>query len=206
VFRELSVSLSDVAIAADWVARAVALGAAAVSGVVAITHWAVRRRAIAPFGAWSRGVRRVSDPALRPMERQLVRTGGNPQDATYWFFGLTVILGLVLIALVRWLFAVVFSLQGLAHAGPATWLQVAVDWGFGLMMAALVVRVAAGWFGISPFARWLRPFVQSTEWLLKPMRRIAPATGRIDLSPLLAYAALWLGRTLVGTLLARIIR
>jgi len=42
------------------------------AAVVALTHWAVRRRTIGPFGAWPRFVRRISDPVLLEKSNQLM--------------------------------------------------------------------------------------------------------------------------------------
>jgi YggT family protein len=33
----------------------------------------------------------------------------------------------------------------------------------------------------------MRPFVDLTEWLLAPLRRIVPPLGMIDITPLIAY-------------------
>ena len=52
--------------ALDTVARAIVVVALVYASIVALTHWAVRRRKIGPFGAWPRLVRRLSDPVLLP--------------------------------------------------------------------------------------------------------------------------------------------
>jgi len=36
-----------------------------------------------------------------------------------------------------------------------------------------------------------------TEWLLAPIRRILPATGALDLAPMVAFVALWLVQALL---------
>ena len=69
-------------------------GAAALSGVVAVTNWAVSRGYLQPFGAWPRFVRRASDPLLRPIERKLLGAGGNPQSAPWWLFCIVLFGGL----------------------------------------------------------------------------------------------------------------
>ena len=89
-------TFTAVAAIADLVARSVALGIVALSGVVWLTHWGVRQRRIGPFTPWSKTVRHLSDPVLRPLEKQLVRRGANPQDASLWLLGLSVLVGLVL--------------------------------------------------------------------------------------------------------------
>jgi YggT family protein len=187
--------------ALDTAVRWVVVAALAYATVVALTHWAVRRRTIGPFGAWPRLVRRISDPILLPLERRVVRLGGNPQDAPLWMLGGVIVVGLVLVSLVRWLTGMVFSLAALAGAGPRVWLQIAVGALFSLLMAAILVRVIASWIGISPYARWMRPVMALTDWLIDPIRRLMPPTGMIDLSPMVAWLVLWIARGVVLRLL-----
>lgn len=65
--------------ALDIVARAIVVLALGYASVVALTHWAVRRRKLGPFGFWPRMVRRASDPVLLPLERRVMRAGGSPR-------------------------------------------------------------------------------------------------------------------------------
>jgi len=194
-------SLATVAGYADLAARALALGLVAVAGVIAATHWAVRRRALQPFGSWPRTVRSLSDPMLRPIERRLVRAGGNPQDATYWLLGLAVVVGLLLITAVRWLFGLIQTLVGLGDARPGIWMGLVIGWAFTIVTAALFIRVIASWIGVSPYNRWMRAVHWLTDWLIVPIRRLLPARGLIDWSPLVAYLVLLLLRQLVFSVL-----
>jgi YggT family protein len=189
--------MNDVIGAVDLGVRALALAGVAFAAVIAGTHWAARRRVLRPFGAWSRGVRKISDPVLRPIERRLARRGGNPQDATLWLLGIAVLAGLLLITLARWLTGVLLTLIRLGDASPRTWLAVATDWAFGLVMLALFVRVVGSWLGAGPYTRWMRPFYWLTDWMVNPIRRVLPAVGVFDLSPLVAYLLLLLLRGLV---------
>jgi len=181
----------------ETVVRYVVVTALAYAAVVALTHWAVRRRTIGPFGAWPRFVRRISDPVLLPLERRVIRLGGSPQDAPLWLLGGVIVVGLILVSLVRWLIGMAFGLATLAHAGPRAWLQVAVGALFSLLMAAILVRVIASWVGISPYSRWMRPVMMLTDWLIDPIRRLMPPTGMIDLSPMVAWLILWIARGVV---------
>lgn len=190
-------TIEGVASAADLVARSLALAGAGLAGLVAATHWAVRRRRLNAFGAWPRVVRQLSDPFLKPVERAVVRRGGNPQDGTLWLLGITVLAGLLLVTLVRWAFGMIGSVAALADASPRVWVRAGVSWAFGILSAAIVIRVVGTWFGASPYARWMRPLVVMTEWLIAPIRRIVPPFGPIDVSPILAYFALLLVRGLV---------
>jgi YggT family protein len=194
--------VEDVAASVDLAARALGLAVVAVAGVIALTHWGVRRGRIPAFGTWSKTVRRLSDPVLRPIERNLVRRGGNPQDATLWLFAGAVVLGLLVVSGIRWLVGAIYGLGALGAASPRIWIATAIGWAFTVLIAALFVRVIAGFLGASPFSRWMRAVGSLTEWLLGPIRRIVPPVGMIDLSPLVAYLVLIFARAVVLRLVA----
>jgi YggT family protein len=160
------------------------------ASVVAVTHWLVRSKRLQPFGAWPRLVRRISDPVLHPIERRLLRAGGNPQDGPLWLIGGVVVGGLVLMALSRWLMQYALDLAYVAGAGPRALLYQVVNSVFGVLNIALLVRVFSSWFGVSEYAKWMRPFVWLTDWLLEPIRRRMPMMGAIDFSPIVAYLVL----------------
>jgi YggT family protein len=187
------------AVALDYLARTLVIVALVYASAVALTHWAVRRRRLNPFGAWPRLIRRVSDPVLLPLERRILRAGGSPQDAPFWLVGLVIALGLLLLSLIHWAVGMSFTLAALASAGPRAWLRFLIGGVFTVLMGAIFVRVIASWFGISPYARWMRPIVVLTDWIIEPIRRILPPVGVFDLSPMVAWLVLWVVR---GFLLA----
>ena len=155
--------------------------------VVAVTHGLVRGQKLAAFGWWARAVRRVSDPVVQPIERRLVRAGGNPQHATMWLMALSVVLGLMLLWLYRWLVGTVVGLADMAQGGPRVWIAELVHWAFAVLKIALIVRVIGSWLGATSYTRWMRPFVTLTEWMLAPLRRVIPTMGMLDFTPLVAY-------------------
>jgi len=177
--------------ALDFVVRIVIITALLYTCIVALTSWAVRARHLNPFGPWPRLVRRASDPLLRQVERRVVQTGGNPQDAPLWLIGIVVVGGLVVLSLTRWL---THQFEGLASADSRTWLRMLVGTTFSIIMAALFVRVISSWFGISRYRRWMRPIFVLTDWLVEPVRRILPPVGIVDFSPLVAWLILILLR------------
>src|SRR2546430_15091685 len=63
------------------VARYVVFGLFCVALLVALAGWLVRTRRVSPFGALGRGLRSLSEPFTGPIERRLVRAGGNPVQA-----------------------------------------------------------------------------------------------------------------------------
>lgn len=181
----------------DSVTRGLVVAVFAYAVVVAATHWAVRSRRLNPFSGWARFVRRISEPVLRPLERRILRAGGSPSDAPLWLLGIALVGGLVLISLMRWAIGFTYELGALAQAGPRDWLIAAVSWVFRILMIALLVRVIGSWFSVSPYAKWMRPFIMLTEWLLEPLRRLLPPFGPLDLSPMVAYLLLWIAQKAV---------
>lgn len=181
--------------------RILVVSAFAFALVVAITHWMVRERKLAPFGAWARFIRKISDPILRPIERRLIRSGGNPQQAPAWLVGLTLVLGLVLLWLYRWIVETFVSLLYLSSGNPKFIVAQVIHWSFAIIQIALIIRVIGSWIGATPYTRWMRPFVALTEWLLAPLRRFIPPFGMIDITPLVAYFLLILAERAAMTLI-----
>jgi YggT family protein len=190
-----------VPLALDTAARGLVVVALVYASVVALTHWAVRRRKIGPFGPWPRLVRRVSDPLLLPLERRVIRFGGSPQDAPLWLLGIVIVGGLILVSLTNWILGMVGTLGALAYASPRDWVRLLVSWTFSLVMLAIFVRVIASWVGVSEYRRWMRPLVLLSDWIIQPIRRMLPSTGMIDFSPMVAWLVLWVARGFVLGLL-----
>ncbi len=170
-------------------------GVAAAAILAALGAVAVQRRTLSPFGRPARLIRRVTDPLLRPFERRLLRGGGNPQNAPWWLVATAVFGGILTITAVEWLVAQGVALFLSATSGPQLLLPLLVNWGIGLLMLALIVRVIGSWIGATQHTKWMRPFVLMTEWFLGPLRRILPAVGPFDFSPLVAWFFLSLLRT-----------
>jgi YggT family protein len=181
----------------DMAMRILVVAVLAYASLVAATAWAVRRRSINPFGIWARSVRRIGDPVIKPLERRVIRLGGNPQDAPVWLIGLAILGGLLLISLVHWLIDLSYTVGALRHAGPRAWLRLAVSSAFGIIMLAIFVRVIASWLGLGPYARWMRPVMVLTDWIVEPIRRLLPPMGMFDFSPMVAWLVLWLARGLI---------
>jgi YggT family protein len=182
-------------------ARILVVMCCAVSAAIALTQAAVRSRRLNPFGPFPRLIRRISDPIIKPLERRIVRSGGNPQNAAWWLFWISAIGGLVILGLLQWAMGAVNTLGAVVHSGPREMLRYLVDTLFGLLMACLLIRVVASWLGVSPYARWMRPCVWLTEWLLEPLRRVLPPLGMFDISPMVAWLLLMLARWFVVGLL-----
>jgi YggT family protein len=181
----------------DTAVRILVVVALIYASLVALTHWAVRNRRINPFGAWPRLVRKISDPLLLRLERRIIAAGGSPQNAPLWLVGLVIAAGLVLLSLTAWLIGIAAGLTVAAQGGPRLWIRVLVNAVFTILMAALLIRVIATWFGIGPYRRWMRPIVALTSWLIEPIRRILPPVGMFDFSPMVAWLVLYVARGFV---------
>lgn len=181
--------------------RYVVLAAAGVVALGGLAAMAVQTRKLNPFGRPARAIRRLTDPALRPIERRILRSGGNPQSAPWWLIGLAVVGGILAITVVEWLATQALTVRAAAGGGSRSLLRLAVDWAFNIVMIALIVRILGSWVGASRYTRWMRPFVFLTEWLLAPLRRVVPPIGLFDITPLVAWFLLQLARGyIVGSL------
>jgi len=63
------------------VLRYAVFGLVVLAAIVALGSWLVRTRKVSNFGVLGRTLRSVTDPIVRPVERRLVRMGGNPIHA-----------------------------------------------------------------------------------------------------------------------------
>jgi YggT family protein len=177
--------------------RTLVVAALVYAALVAVTHWAVRNRRINPFGRWPRFVRRVSDPVILRLERRILSSGGNPQNAPFWLLAIVIAGGLVLLTLTLWFIGTAAGLSAALTGGPRVWARIFVSAIFTILMAALLIRVIASWLGIGPYRRWMRPIMALTNWIIDPIRRILPPVGMFDFSPMVAWLVLYVVRGFV---------
>lgn len=164
-----------------WIALLVAL--------FALLDWLVRTRRVKPFGGIARFCRRYLDPLMLPVERRIVRSGGQPASAPWWSLVVVVVGGLLLIALLEFLGR--FFLQvAWGLSSPGRFGMLLVSWVFAVLRIALIVRVISTWFQVSPYSRWIRWSYVLTEWMLAPLRRIIPTFGPVDVTPIVAFLLL----------------
>jgi YggT family protein len=183
------------------VVRYAVFGLVALAALAALGSWLVRSRRVSPFGVLGRSLRSVSDPILRPVERRLVRMGGNPAHAGGWLIVLTAIAGIVLLSLLGWLLSTFQMAHSAASGGPRATFALIIDLTYRILMYALIVRVIAAWFGLFRYSRWIRPAYILTDWIVAPIRRVVPPLGAFDVSPIVAWFALMLVRQLLLSML-----
>lgn len=173
----------------------------ALAVLVAVAAWLVRTRRVSPFSAMGKTMRQATDPLVRPIERRVVRSGGNPVQAGWWLVIGVAILGVLVVSLAQWLVGAWSSLFRAAHGGPRYLATLAVAIAFDVLYFAIFVRVIAAWLGAFQYSRWMRPVYWLTNWIIEPIRRLMPPTGMFDLSPLAALLALWLLKRFVFSVL-----
>ncbi|HET7457258.1 MAG TPA: YggT family protein [Gemmatimonadaceae bacterium] len=172
------------------VLKLVVFALAVLLAVVFTVDWAVRARYLNPFGAVARFFRASVDPLIAPVERRVVRAGGLPTSAPWWALVAVVVGGILLITAVTALGGYVVSAQAAFLRGPAEVLRFVIAAVFGLLQLALLVRVVTSWVGVSPYSAWVRWSYVLTEPILRPLRRLIPTVGMLDVTPIVAYFVL----------------
>ena len=160
------------------------------SALVAVGSWALRTHRISPFGFWGQRLRKFTDVPVKPIERWLLKRGGNPQQAGWWLLGGSIIGGILVITLSEWILVQAFRITSAGASGPRGLLRLLAYYAVQIVSIALVVRVVGSWFGVDRYNRWMRPAYSLTDWIVNPLRRIIPPLGMIDITPLVAWFAL----------------
>lgn len=179
------------------VARIVVLAVFLVAAFAGTASWLVRTRRISPFGGFGGLLRRASDPIIRPVEARVVRMGGHPAQASFWLVIGSAVTGILLLSLLEWGASAYLALRAAAGGGARSIAAFVVGIAYTVVIVALVVRVVASWFGLGRYTRWLRPAYLLTDWIVEPLRRVVPAVGAMDVTPLVAWLVLWLVRRFV---------
>jgi YggT family protein len=193
-FRAMSTTL--------MVVRYTVFAIVVLAALAALGSWLLRTRRVSPFSALGRGLRSATEPIMQPLERRIVRMGGNPAHAGGWLVVVTAIVGIIVVSLAGWLIGTFATVQHAARGGPRATAALMIDLLYRIIVFALIVRVVASWFGAFRYSRWMRPFYALTDWIVEPIRRLLPMRGPFDLSPLLAWLALYiLKRLLLAVLL-----
>jgi len=163
---------------------------ALVVAIFCVLDWLVRTRRINPFGRFAGFLRTTIRPLIAPVERRILRAGGNPVTAPWWTLVGVVLAGILLLSLLDFVRDQLAIASGMMTDGPAGTWRLMISWTFGLLRLALIVRVLLSWVRPSPFAWYVRASYTLTEWYLRPLRGIIPLVGMIDITPFIAYILL----------------
>ena len=181
--------------------RTVLLVAGIVVAAIAAADWAARTRRISPFSALARFLRGSVDPRIAGIERQVVRAGGHPSATPMWALVAFVVVAALVIAAIDMIARAGFEIMFAMAEGGAGILYLLVRWTFAVLQVALMVRVLSSWFPAAAHSRWLRWSHAATEWMLRPLRRVIPSFGSVDITPIVAYFLLQLVAWLVTQVL-----
>ena len=184
------------------VLRSVLLGVGLVFAAVALTDWAARTRRINPFNGAARFLRSNVDPKLAGIERQVVHAGGHPSATPWWALVAYVVIAALLLAALDLIAGLIREMLFAAAMGGTGFLFLLVRWTFAALRFALLVRVLASWFPRAAGTPWLRWAFGATEWMLRPLRRVIPSFGMVDITPIVAYFALMLIEGVVSRVLS----
>jgi len=160
--------------------------------VAAVASWLVRTRKVSPFSSLGRTLKTASDPLITPIERRVVRRGGNPVSAGLWLVVLVAVAGLLLLGLLRWSTSFVEQASWAFSRGLKPTFHFLVNVTYGVLMIALLARVIGTWFGVFQHSKWMRPAYFLTDWIVTPIRKFLPPVGALDVSPIAAWLALWI--------------
>ncbi len=72
---------------------------------------------------------------------------------------------------------------------------------FTVFLVVMVIRILLSWLPSAPVGRvtgaLYRFFHESTDWYLRPFRRVIPPLGMFDLSPIVALIVLYVANAVV---------
>lgn len=177
--------------------RIALLGAGAVLAVVCALDWVVRTRRISPFSRTARFFRGRVDPLMTPIERVVVRMGGVPTSAPWWSLVALALFGILLITLLEFAHGIL-SQAMFAYNQPSTIGITLASWAFSILRLALLVRVISTWLPLTRFSRWIRWSYFLTDWMIRPLQRVIPPLGPIDITPIIAWILLSIIQGLLG--------
>ena len=181
--------------------RSVLLAGGIAMALVATADWAVRTRRINPFGGVARFMRAQVDPRLAGIERQVMRAGGHPSATPWWALVAYVIVAALVLAALDVVFSLLQEALRAGSLGAGGLLGLAIHWTFRFLTFALLVRVIASWFPRAAHSAWMRWSYSATEWMLRPLRRVIPTVGMVDVTPIVAYFALQVAEYLLSSAL-----
>jgi YggT family protein len=170
-----------------------------VAVAAAVASWLVRTRRVSPFSQLGRSLKSVSDRLVSPVERRLVRGGGNPVHAGMWLVAGVAVAGLLFITLLQWTTGFFQQAYGAFTGGFRPLYHFLVNASYSVLMIALFARVIGSWFGVFRYARWMRPAYVLTDWIVNPIRKFLPPLGALDVSPIVAWLALLVLRSILLT-------
>jgi len=185
----------------SYVFRLALLAIGIALAIVAALDWAARTRRLNPFGGIARFMRNQVDPRLSGVERQVVRMGGQLSMTPWWGLLAYIVCAALAIALLDGAIGLILDARFAFGRGATGVLLLLVRWAFAFLKIALIVRVVVSWLPRLVYSRWVSWSFGATDWMLRPLRRVVPPLGVIDITPLVAYFGLVIAEWLVMSVL-----
>ena len=156
-----------------------------------------------PFSRTSMTIRHLTDPMIGPVRRTLMGFNVDPKFAPLVTILIAILLGWFSLQLVssiaNTLAGILLSLSKHAVVPIIGYLLYGL---IGLYSLLIFIRIIFSWVMAGHSNSVMRFLVDATEPLLGPLRRIVPAIGTFDISPIVAFIILWLFQgAIAGTLL-----
>lgn len=158
--------------------------------------WLERSRRLNPFSAAARNARSLFDPLLRPLDRLAARFGAPRSSVPWWGLLAVLLIGALLLGVVDFVRDTLSYAYYATQHGPNGVLRLAVGWTFSILQLGVMARVIMSWIG-GHYTLVGRAATALTEWFLRPLRRVLPTIGMIDISPIVAWFLLSLLRSVV---------
>jgi len=156
-----------------------------------------------PFSALALNVRRLSDPLVNPIRRQLLGFGADPKYAPLIVILLVILSGFFCISLINAVLNMIYGVMyALQMAAPSALIGY-ILYGMLLIYSLLIFfRIVFSWGNVGYRNPVMRLLVKTTEPLMGPLRRVIPPLGIFDISPIVAFILLMLFQSAIaGTLL-----
>lgn len=190
--------LVALATATDVLRTLLLAGGIALAAVAAL-DWAVRTRRLNPFGGVARFMRARVEPRMAGVERQVLRVGGHPSATPWWALVVYAVAAILLLAAIDMVSSLLREAIAATSMGGLGLLLLAMRWTFAFLRLALLLRVVVSWVPRYADSRWVSWSYAATEWMLRPLRRVVPSLGVMDITPIVAYFALQILQWLVET-------
>lgn len=151
-------------------------------------------------------VKRLTDPVILPVRRALVAMRLDPIAAPLIAILIFILVGFFVVqvagSLLNTIAGVMLALRSGREGSPVAILGYLLYGLLGIYSMVIFARIVGAWFSVGYGNRLMRFLISSTEPLLAPLRRMIPAVGMFDISPMVAFLIVWLLQGVVaGTLL-----
>lgn len=159
-----------------------------------------------PFSWLAVTLRRSTEPVLRPVRAMLLGFRLDPKVAPFIVVIMIIVAGYLLIqvagSVLNTIAGIIFAVSSRQLGAPIAIVGYVLFGLLGLYTLAIFIRIIFSFVAVSYGNPLMRLLHRITEPLLGPLRRMVPALGMFDVSPIVAFIILWLCQAAVaGTLL-----